>query len=176
MIWIVLVLMSSMKYSFFLINELVYEKETFCCLEQFQNCHFEAPFHKRLVMHGSQLWRNGHRRESISAPPAGDGGQDINRNCSKPLETRFELLTKAQKSPDDDLGSNVYGLALGPVVLFSIYEMGNDVWKLKTDYSDLSPSMFSGSGGPSRDGGGGNEEDKMETEEEVMETYKCHLS
>ena len=56
------------------------------------------------------------------------------------------------------------------------YEMGNDVWKLKTDYSDLSPSMFSGSGGPSRDGGGGNEEDKMETEEEVMETYKCHLS
>ena len=104
------------------------------------------------------------------------GRRDINRNCSKPLETRFELLTKAQKSPDDDLGSNVYGLALGPVVLFSIYEMGNDVWKLKTDYSDLSPSMFSGSGGPSRDGGGGNEEDKMETEEEVMKTYKYHLS
>ena len=54
--------------------------------------------------------------------------------------------------------------------------MGNDVRKLKTDYSDLYPSMFSGSGGPSRDGGGGNEEDKMETEEEVMNTYKCHLS
>ena len=31
--------------------------------------------------------------------------------------------------------------------------------------------MFSGSGGPSRDGGGGNEEDKMETEEEVIKTY-----
>ena len=69
--------MWSMKYSFFLVNEFIYEKETFCCLEQFQNSHpFEAPFHKRLVMHGSQLWRNGHRRESISAPPAagGDGG------------------------------------------------------------------------------------------------------
>ena len=103
------------------------------------------------------------------------GRRDINRNCSKPLETRFELLMKAQKSPDDDLGSNVYDLALGPVVLFSKW---NKKWclKVKTDYSDLSPSMFSGSGGPSRDGGGGNEEDKMETEEEVMESYKCHLS
>ena len=58
------------------------------------------------------------------------GLRDINRNCSKPLETRFELLTKAQKSPDDDLGSNVYGLALGPVVLFSIW---NGKWCLKVN-------------------------------------------
>ena len=107
----------------------LFMKENFLCLQQFQNCHpFEAPFHKRLVMHGSQLWRNGHRRESISASPAGDGRRDINRNCSKPLETRFEMLTKAQKSPDNDLGSNVFGLALRPLgVIF------HEKWELMSE-------------------------------------------
>ena len=126
MIWLVLVLMSSVKYSFFLVNEFMFmKKNLFVSGTISKSPPLWSPLSQEVsYARVTVVTQRSPERKHLSS--SSRGRRDINRNCSKPLETRLELLTKAQKSPDEIWGAMFMALRFSPWCYIPC-EMGNVV-------------------------------------------------